>query len=143
MIRLAAFALALLPTAALADLAVTDAMVPLAPPGVMTHAGFMTIANEGDTVRSLIGVTAEGYAMAHLHLSQEADGVATMTSVDQIDIDPGQSVELAQGGLHVMLMQPKAAPAMGDTVSLILEFADGEMLPVEAKVMKMDHDHDS
>jgi copper(I)-binding protein len=138
--RFAALCLALTPALAAADgLTVSGAMVPLAPPSAMAHAGYFTLENTGTTTRSLVGVTAAGYAMAHLHQSADAGGVATMSMVHQIDIAPGQSVAFAQGGLHVMLMRPKAPLALGGTVPFTLEFANGETVPVSAEVMKIKH----
>lgn len=118
---------------------VDEAWVPLAPPTAQAHAAFMTITNEGDVARSLVGVTAEGYRMVHLHLSEEKDGIATMKPVHQIEIEPGQSVVLEHGGLHVMLMGPEGALSEGGDVTLGLEFADGETVPVSAKVMPIGH----
>ena len=131
-----------LPTAALSGgLEVSKAMVPLAPPGMMAHAAFMEITNTGDATRRLIGANAKGYAKAHIHLSEEKDGIATMSAVDLVDIAPGQTVVFAHGGLHVMLMRPESALAEGDTVELTLEFANGETVPVAATVMKRHYGH--
>lgn len=146
MIRLAV-ALSLLPAAAIAgDLTVENPMVPAAPPGVMVHAAYMTITNTGETARQLIGVNAEGYAMAHIHRTEIKDDIATMSSVDMIEIGPGQSVSLEHGGLHIMLMRPESPIAEGDSVDLSLEFADGDVVPVSAKVMPLgadSHEHGS
>lgn len=121
------------------DLTIDGAIVPLAPPGVMAHAAFMTIENTGAAPRSLIGVRAAGYAMAHLHQSTEAAGIATMSAVHQVQIAPGQRVTLAHGGLHIMLMRPAAPLAEGDAVALELEFANGAVLPVTAVVTRLNH----
>lgn len=143
----AALCLAVSPMVALAEeLTVSNAFVPLAPPKAMAHAGYFTLTNTGKTARSLIGVSAAGYALSHLHQSAEADGVATMTMVHQVDIAPGQSIAFEQGGLHVMLMRPEASLSEGGTVVFTLEFANGETLPVAATVMKRmlgDHSHGS
>lgn len=132
----------LLPSLAAAEgITVEKPMVPLAPPGAMAHAAFMTLTNTGDTARQLIGVTAEGYKMAHIHLSAEANGVATMSAVDVIEIAPDQTVALEHGGLHIMLMHPLGPVREGDRVALTLEFANGETKAVTAMVMKMGHGH--
>lgn len=139
------FALALLalPTFGFAgDLTIENAYVPLAPPGVMAHAAFLELTNTGDSPRQLIGVSAEGYAMAHIHQTREQDGIATMSAVDLIEIAPGQTVTFAHGGLHIMLMRPEAPVQAGDEVTLSLEFADGSRTPVAAIVQKpQGHSH--
>ncbi|KCV82301.1 hypothetical protein ATO10_07922 [Actibacterium atlanticum] len=139
------FALALmcLPGLAFAEgLTIEEPMVPLAPPGVMAHAAFMQITNTGDSPRQLVGVSSPDYAMAHIHQTSEQNGIATMSGVDLIEIAPGQTVAFAHGGLHIMLMHPKAALAEGDTVNLSLLFANGAVEPVTAKVMRQ-HRHGS
>ncbi|MBW4984455.1 copper chaperone PCu(A)C [Mameliella sp. CS4] len=141
MTRFLAFILTLVMplTASAGDLSVTVAVVPLAPPGVMAHAAYFNLTNDGAETRRLIGVRAEGYAMAHLHRSEEMADVATMTAVDAIDIAPGQSIVFKPGGLHVMLMHPAAMQAEGDTVLLTLKFANGETLPVQVPVTRLRH----
>lgn len=136
-------ALMLLPTALSAgELTVENPMVPLAPPGVVAHAAYFTLTNTGEASRQLIGVSAEGYMMAHIHKTEVTDDIASMSSVDLLEIAPGQSVAFEHGGLHIMLMRPKAPLEDGGIVDLTLEFANGEAIPVSAKVMPMkDHAH--
>lgn len=130
----------MVPTAVFADgLTVDTPWIPTAPPKAMAHAAFMTLTNEGDTAEQIIGVSANGYMMSHIHISEEKDGIATMSSVDMIEIAPGQSVTLKHGGLHIMLMKPMAPRAEGEMVALTLEFADGSTQEVMATVMKMTH----
>lgn len=136
--------LLLAPGLAQADgIAVRDAWSPKAPPAAASHAAFFTIANDGDRVRSLIAVSAAGYAMARIHESRMSGGVMTMSAVDQIDIAPGAEITFEPGGLHVMLMKPTGPRAPGDTVIVTLDFADGEAVPVSVAVtqmkMKMTH----
>ncbi|MDA9865232.1 copper chaperone PCu(A)C [bacterium] len=138
MIRSAALAFALFPSLVSAgDIAASDAYVPLAPKGAMAHAAYMKLTNSGTKTRSLIGLKAPAYAMVHLHQSNEQDGVATMTAMDQVDIKPGQTIVLEPGGLHVMLMKPSDPVGLGDTVDLTLEFANGETLGVAANVVRL------
>jgi len=128
-------ALALSASAAMAgDLTITQAYVPAAPKGMMVHAAYMTLENKSDKTRSLIGVKAKGYGMAHLHQSIHKDGVATMSMVHQLDIEPGMSVSLKPGSFHIMLMHPKATLALGSAVSIELQFANGETQDVLATI---------
>jgi copper(I)-binding protein len=142
MIRvLAALALCLSPLALLAQeavpLTVTDPVVAHAPPGTMTHAAYVTLRNQGDEARQIIGVTATGYAMAHLHRSDEMNGMATMSAVDALEIAPGAAVTFEPGGLHIMLMHPSSSQVAGATVTLTLRFADGRTQEIEAKVTRI------
>ncbi|SNR82997.1 copper chaperone PCu(A)C [Puniceibacterium sediminis] len=111
-----------------------NAYIPVAPPMVHSHSAYMSLHNNGDKVRSLIGVAAQEYGMAHLHQSQVIDGIASMSPVAQLDIPARGSVALAPGGLHVMMMMPKVAVQAGEVVLLTLTFADGELMTVSALV---------
>ena len=53
------------------------------------------------------------------------DGVSRMRHVASLQVPAGGSVALAPGGLHLMLMQPRQSPALGDSVDIELELADG------------------
>ena len=121
-------------TADAQDIKAIGAYVPQSPPGSMVQAAYMKLENTTNRVRSLIGVEALGYGMAHLHSSETKNGVATMSMVHQLDIAPGQSVLLEPGSLHIMLMRPKTMAKVGGTVDLKLLFADGETLEVSAEV---------
>ncbi|KMK66309.1 copper chaperone PCu(A)C [Puniceibacterium sp. IMCC21224] len=140
MIRLFAALLIVLPALAHADgISAVDAYIPVAPPGARSHAAYMTLHNSGDAVRSLIAVSAQGYGMAHLHESRVNDGIATMLSVEQLDIPPRGEARLAPSGLHVMLMMPMASSTPnGAVVTLTLTFANGETLDVPATVRDRD-----
>lgn len=134
--RSLAVALLLLPLPVCADgLRVDNALVPLAPPSAMAHAAYFSVTNPGEATRHLIGVTAEGYGISHIHRSEIVDDIATMSSVEVVVIAPGQTVAFEHGGLHVMLMKPPEPLAAGDTVDLTLEFANGEDMAVSAKVV--------
>lgn len=134
-----AFSFMVLPLGAWGEgIRVTDAFSPLAPPNAKVHAAYMSITNGGDEVRQLVGIRADGYGMVHLHHSMKLNGVSTMAPMHQVTIEPGQTISLEPGMMHVMLMHPKARVAMGDEIALMLEFANGESIPVIAIVASRD-----
>lgn len=124
---------------------ISDAYIPIAPPAAKAHAAYMTIINDGKEARKLVSVTAEGYHMAHLHMTVENEGVSSMASMHHIRIEPGQEIVLTPGKMHIMLMKPMMSLEAGSKINLMLNFANGETLPVVALVKsKHDnhHDHD-
>ncbi len=135
------FAAALLsPTVAFADgLTVDTPMVPLAPANAVAHAAFMSLTNPTEDAQQIVGVSAEGYMMAHIHMSDIKNDIATMSAVDMIEVAAGQTITLQHGGLHIMLMRPMEAKAEGDIVAITLEFADGSTQAIDAEVMRMTH----
>ena len=131
--------IAMIPQIAFAgELRVSDAWIPTAPPSARAHAGYMTISNDSAVPVSIVGVTAEGYMLAHLHMTVETDGVSSMTPVHQIDIPAHQSATLAPGGMHIMLMRPQNPIKAGDMVTLTLELLGGEALVTDAIVKDRD-----
>lgn len=115
----------------------TDAVVPMAPPGAMAHAAYLTLTNSGSEPRTLIGVQADGYAMAHLHLSEDTNGIATMSVLHGLEIPPGHSITFQQGQMHIMLMRPAAPLVEGGQVDLTLQFANGDTVDVAAFVKRV------
>jgi copper(I)-binding protein len=115
-------------------LSVEDAWVRAAPPGVRASAAYMTIRNDGDAARSVVGVASAQFARASLHETRMEDGMARMRPVSTVEIRPGDSVTLAPGGLHVMLEDPARPLAAGEQASLTLRLDDGSALEVTAEV---------
>ena len=65
------------------------------------------------------------------------DGVASMHSLNELNVPAGESFAMVPGGIHVMLMKPSGIFIKGDTVELQLMFADGVVAFVEAKLGKL------
>jgi len=88
------------------------------PPGAGAVAAFMTLRNTGEHPLVVDGISADGYGMSMLHETVRDGDRVRMQHRHTVSIPPGSSVELAPGGLHVMLMHPATAPRAGDSVSL-------------------------
>jgi hypothetical protein len=126
------------PVARADGLAARDAWVALAPPGMAMHAAYLTLDNAGSPARTLVAVEAEGYGAASLHETRTtAEGVMAMTAVEALSVPAGGAVAMRPGGLHLMLEGPDGPRAEGDVVALVLGFADGATLAVEAVVRPM------
>lgn len=98
--------------------------------GTKVGGGYMTITNAGNTDDRLLDVRVDGIPRIELHLSAtDANGVATMTKQDGIEVPAGQSVTLMPGGLHVMFMGLGDDPfEAGETIDATLVFERaGEM----------------
>jgi hypothetical protein len=134
-------------TAAQGPVMAMDAWVPVAPPGVKTHAAYLVLMNHGADLRAVTAVHSPQYASAAMHVSQVKDGVNVMQHLAQVDLPAGSSVVFKPHGLHIMLMGPRKPVAPGDTVDLALTLDDGTTVAVKAEVRKrgaaapMNHDH--
>lgn len=117
------------------EIVVSDARVPV--PAGANGAAYMTLTNDGDTDDQLVGVTSDVAEAVELHQSAMQDGSMSMRQVDGIDLPAGGAAVLEPGGFHVMLVGVTAELAEGDTVDLILEFANAGEQTVSAEVVPL------
>lgn len=83
----------------------------------------------------LVGVASPAAARVELHNMKMEGSVMKMSAVESIDLAAGQTVKLAPGGYHVMLIDLKQPLKAGDSVPLTLTImrADKSKATVEAK----------
>jgi copper(I)-binding protein len=90
-------------------------------------AAYLTIHNSGTIADTLLMVE-----------SPEAAGVMfhgqSMSHLDQLPIPAGGTVALAPGGTHLMLTDLARMPVVGDSLTLILEFARAGRLQFKVPV---------
>jgi copper(I)-binding protein len=122
--------------AAAGVLAATGGWVRATPPGMPMLAGYVTLANGGDAPVTLVGASSPAVEAVELHRTEIVDGVSRMRAAGELVIAPGETLALAPGGLHMMLMRPVAPISAGDTVEVTLDLgAAGTqvlVLPVQA-----------
>lgn len=83
---------------------------------------YFTVVNPLDSTDRLLGVSSK-LGIASLHESTIENGVARMESLpDGIEIPARSSVELAPGGRHIMVMGVAEPLAVGDQVTVTLNF---------------------
>ncbi|RKK01910.1 copper chaperone PCu(A)C [Pseudoroseomonas wenyumeiae] len=104
-----------------------------APAGV-TGAGYLTLTNKGSTADRLVGARAEIARAVEIHSSGMEGGVMRMRPVEAIEVAPGAEVQLAPGGLHIMLIGLKQPLVKGARVPLTLVFEKAGEVAVELAV---------
>lgn len=102
-------------------------------PGVV----YLIIRNTGSTDDALIGVATLIAGMPMLHETVVTDGVASMPHAMSVPVPASQSVELASGGFHGMLMGLTQALKKGDSFPLTLTFETAGEVTVTADVLGM------
>ena len=108
--------------------AVRDAWIRLVPGGDMPmDAGYAVIDNPCATPAVIAKATSDAYADVSVHESTMHDGMSQMRQVDTLRIAPHGRVELKPGGLHLMLMAPRARPAPGERVAIRFALEDGRV----------------
>ncbi len=99
-------------------------------------AAYMIVRNTGEDAVTLTGLATPLAMMPEIHESKtNADGVSSMTPVDEITIEAGESVALEPGGLHAMLMKLQNPMTEGESFPLTLTFADGGEVTVEVPIL--------
>lgn len=111
-----------------------DARV-MAPPTSSEAAAYVTVANRGAVADTLLDVIAAGAGMTMLHRQVSDGDVTGMEHVDRLPIPARDSVVMAPGHLHIMLMQLAGRPAVGDSVTLELTFSRAGVVAVRAPVV--------
>ena len=117
-------------------LIVNDAWIPEGPPTSLMVAVYFDVENLGDQHRRLLRARRGDGTPAAIHRSMERNGVARMSSLDELVIEPGQRVRFAPGGYHLMLNAKPGDYRAGQLVDLELHFADGSVIPFQAKVWR-------
>lgn len=118
------------------DIIVRDPWVREMPPVSTVTAGYLTIENHGLSERVLVGGQSPDFASVELHRTVESGGVASMVEQKRIPIAPGTHLEMRPGDYHIMLIGASRTLTAGDTVPILLLFANGQKLEVSATVRK-------
>ena len=108
------------------------------PKGAAIGAGYMKITNGGTTADRLMGGSSDVAAKVELHSMTMDKGVMKMRPVEGgLEINPGETVELKPGSLHLMFVGLKKPLAMGDHVKATLAFEKAGTVAVEFDVAAM------
>jgi copper(I)-binding protein len=102
--------------------------------GTAPGALYLTIRNAGEAADRLVGVATPAARMAELHVTTTEGGVVTMGHAETLDLPAGQTVTLAPGGTHIMLMGLAAPLKQGQTVQLTLQFEGAGSVEVSAPI---------
>lgn len=117
------------------DLEIIHANIPQPSASAKAAGGYMAIVNNGAEAERLIGVEAGFAAKAEPHESRvDASGVGTMEHLDFIEIPPGQTVNLEQGGYHIMFMGLKGPLVEGEMRKATLIFERAGRVEIEFMV---------
>jgi copper(I)-binding protein len=114
-------ALAASAASACPGLEVRDAWVRQPTPGAAMLAAYATLRNTGAKALQIDGFGGADFGTVTLHRTTIANGMSRMRHAGPVELAPGQSVALAPGGLHLMLMDPRRTLHAGDRTELSLQ----------------------
>ena len=121
------------PGAPSTDIQVKNAWIRWLPANV-PGGGYMTLINTGSAARVLTGASSPDYGEISIHQTRIRMGLNDMARVESVELKPLIPVRFAEGGYHLMLMQPRRSLQPGDRVLITLHFAQGTSVEVPFEV---------
>lgn len=116
--------LAICTSSAFAEVSINDAWARATVPGQPVGAVYMKISSP--TATRMVGVETDVAKHVQVHNMQMEGGVMKMREHGQLDVPAGLTVELAPGGLHLMLLGLKRPLSAGENVTVKLTFEDAK-----------------
>ncbi|MCZ7666076.1 MAG: copper chaperone PCu(A)C [Chloroflexi bacterium] len=112
-----------------------------------TGSVWVKITNNTGQDDALVGAEMAGCGVIELHDMVMDGDVMVMRPVEggKIPLPKGETVELKQGGLHIMCIDKEAPLEAGSSIDITLNFANADAMTVTATVvepggmMNMDH----
>lgn len=102
-------------------------------------AGYLRLENSGAEADRLLAVDTADAARVEIHEMEEVDGVMRMREVQGgLEVPAAGHVELAPGGYHLMLMEPREGLVAGDQLEATLVFERAGEVPVVFSVRPVD-----
>jgi copper(I)-binding protein len=118
------------------NLQITDAWIKNLPAVVPVRAGYMKISNTRGQDITILSLESKLFEDIHIHQTFEVDGVASMRAIGDLTIRAGESLELAPGGFHLMMMNPLEGLTPGQKVVVTLHYQDQKTQTIEMVVRK-------
>jgi copper(I)-binding protein len=108
------------------------ATLPNAPVG----GGFLTIENTGETADRLVSASSPAAAEVQIHeMKMEGEVMRMRALPDGLDLPPGETIVLAPGGFHLMLMGLTQPLVEGEAVPVTLTFEQAGTVEVLLPVL--------
>lgn len=121
------------PAETIHGLTVRDAWARIAD-SAATGGAYITLVNGNTTAVEIVGAASASADAVEIHETSHHDGMAKMSARPSITIAPGDSLVMAPGGLHVMLIGLHSALRAGDSVPLVVQLATGDLVPLTIPV---------
>jgi copper(I)-binding protein len=108
------------------------------PPGAEVAAGYVKITNSGSEPDRLVAFSSPAAQLGEIHIGSIVDGIAKMRRLENgVEIPAGATVELAPGGLHLMLVKLRQTLVEDTIIKATLTFEKAGAIEIELVVEKM------
>ena len=114
---------------------VRNAWVRAPAPGLAVAGGYLDVTNAGPATIALTGASSPAAGTIEIHTETHDGDMMQMRRIESLPIPSGQTVSLAPGGTHLMLLQYNGAASR---VPVTLTFSDGSRRDVEFEVRAPD-----
>ncbi len=101
---------------AFAQVQVDTPWIRAAVPGQLSTGAFMDIRSEKKA--TIVKVESAIAGVAEMHTMEMKGNLMTMRAINRLELPAGQSVRLAPGGQHIMLMDLKQPPKNGEIIPI-------------------------
>jgi copper(I)-binding protein len=110
-----------------AEVKAVDGWARATPPGSKVGAAYLTFTNTGSEQRKLLKITSTISDEVTLHrTSVTSQGTTRMWPMAVLAVEPGETLRLEPGGIHVMFNALKSPLVAGQKVPLTIKFDGGE-----------------
>ncbi|HUQ13453.1 MAG TPA: copper chaperone PCu(A)C [Novosphingobium sp.] len=116
---------------------VTDAKVQLPVVAGRPGVAYFTVSQANGAPRTIVAVEVAGAGRAEMHETMDNGGMSSMKPVARVPIEPGNSVEFAPGGRHVMLFGIDPKLRAGGETEIIVSFAEGDSATAKADIVTL------
>lgn len=128
---------AMLPVAQIDGIDISEPRLRLPPGGRDVTAAYLTLTNNQDVPRKLVGAESPDAARIELHAHLTgADGVKQMRQVNEVVIPAKGTAVLAPGGLHLMVFGIKPDVKPGDQIKITLTFDNARRVSFQTPVVE-------
>jgi copper transport protein len=100
----------------------------------MTGGVYLTLENGTNQDERLIGAFTDAAESVEIHQTQIEENIARMRPMTALDIPAGESLAIAPGQYHLMLVNLQRDLSVGETIAVTLHFESGIRLTVEVPV---------
>ena len=99
----------------------------------MATALYFTLENNGSEADTLYAVETVIAKMVQIHETYSIGDVMGMREIGKIIVEPGLSVQLEPGGMHIMVMRLKKDIKIGDKIDFTLYFRNTDKISITAE----------
>jgi copper(I)-binding protein len=99
----------------------------------MATALYFTLENNGSEADTLYAVETDIAKMVQIHETYTDGDMMGMREIGKIIIEPGSSVKLEPGGMHIMVMRLKRDIKIGDEIDFIFYFRNADNISITAE----------